>query len=424
MNTKKRKLARGVAMVGAGMSNFGTRPDMTTRDLFAEAFLEMRKSVDQGIDPGDIEALYVGNTGAEFWESQTSVGVLCADVTGLNPIPALKIEDACASSGVAVREGVLAIASGAYDVVLVGGTEKMSTLPGDWTTMAIAGGSDTSYESAVGYTFPGLYASMATAHMNTYGTTAEDLLNIAIKNHANGALNPKAHFPMSIRDVMNGRIAKAEKKGLPVPQWTTEIDFLKDSKFNPPIAWPNTLFDCCPITDGAASILLVAEELARDFTDTPIYIIGSGQASDRALHDRKTLTSVPAARIAAQNAYAMAGVSPQDIKIAEVHDCFTIAEAMAIADIGFFEEGLEAARAAGEGKTARDGIRPVNVSGGLKCKGHPVGATGAAQVVEIFEQMRGEAGARQVPGMDVNLALTHNIGAHGTTAVVQIYERR
>jgi len=202
------------------------------------------------------------------------------------------------------------------------------------------------------------------------------------------------------------------------------MDFLKDQKFNPVIAWPNTLFDCCPITDGAACILLVAEDIAGNFTDTPIYIIGSGQASDRALHDRETLTSIPAAKIAAQQAYEMAGVTPQDIQIAEVHDCFTIAEAMAIADVGFFKEGLEAARAAGEGKTSREGVKPVNVSGGLKCKGHPVGATGAAQIVEIFEQMRGKAGERQVQSMDINLALTHNIGAHGTTAVVQIYERR
>ncbi len=424
MVQKKKKLARGVAMVGAGMSSFGIRQDMTIRELFAEAFMDMQKSVDKGLNPKDIEALYVGNTGAEFWESQTSVGVLCADASALNPIPALKVEDACASSGVAVRQGIIGIASGLYDIVLVGGTEKMSSLPGDWTTMAIAGGSDTAYESSAGFTFPGLYASMATAHMETYGTTHDDLLKIAIKNHSNGALNPKAHFPSTIRDVMNMRIKKAEKRGKPVPGWNEEMDFLKDQKYNPVIAWPNTLFDCCPITDGAACILLVSEDMARNFTDTPVYIIGSGQASDRALHDRTTLTSIPAAKMAAQQAYEMAGVTPQDIKIAEVHDCFTIAEAMAIADVGFFKEGLEAARAAGEGKTSREGIMPVNVSGGLKCKGHPVGATGAAQVVEIFEQMRGSAGNRQVSGVDINLGLTHNIGAHGTTAVVQIYERR
>jgi len=229
---------------------------------------------------------------------------------------------------------------------------------------------------------------------------------------------------MTIKDVMNMRIAKAKVKGGPVPSWSDEMEFLHDPRYNPVIAWPNTLFDCCPITDGAACILLVAEEMAKNFTDTPIYIIGTGQASGHNLHDRDTLTSIPAAQFAAQQAYEMADVGPQDIKIAEVHDCFTIAEVMAIADLGFFKEGKEAATAAGEGKTARDGRRPINVSGGLKCKGHPVGATGAAQVVEIFQQMRGEAGQRQVANMDVNLALNHNIGAHGTTAVVQIFERR
>jgi acetyl-CoA C-acetyltransferase len=223
---------------------------------------------------------------------------------------------------------------------------------------------------------------------------------------------------------MDSRKAQAEKKGKPVPHWADEIEFLNDPQYNPVIAWPNTLFDCCPVTDGAACILLVAEERAKNFTDTPLFIIGSGQASGHNLHDRETLTSVPAAKLAARQAYEMAGVGPQDINIAEVHDCFTIAEVMAIADLGFFKEGKEAATAAGEGKTTRDGVKPINVSGGLKCKGHPVGATGAAQVVEIFHQMRGEAGARQVTNMDINLALNHNIGAHGTTAVVQIYERR
>ena len=420
----QKKLGRGVAMVGAGMSPFGTRPEVTNRELFTEAYTDMKKSVDKGFDPEDIEALYVGNCGAEMWESQSVMGVLCADAAGLTPIPSRKVEDACASSSVAVRDGILGIASGMYDIVVVGGTEKMSILPIEWTTMALACGSDTTFESAAGFTFPGLYASMATAHMHAYGTTHDDMLRVAIKNHSNGALNPKAHFPMTIEGVMKMRQAQAEKKGKPVPSWANELEFLNDPRFNPPIAWPNTLFDCCPVTDGAACILLVAEEIAKNFTDTPIYIIGTGQASGHNLHDRETLTSVPAAKIAAKQAYDMAGVTPEDIKIAEVHDCFTIAEIMAIADLGFFKEGKDAATAAGEGKTTRDGMKPINVSGGLKCKGHPVGATGAAQVVEIFEQMRGKAGQRQVTGTDINLALTHNIGAHGTTAVVQIYERR
>jgi acetyl-CoA C-acetyltransferase len=384
----------------------------------------MKGSVDRGVDPQDIEALYVGNCGAEMWESQSVMGNLCADIIGLTPRPSRKIEDACASSSVAVRDGLIAVASGLYDMVLVGGTEKMTSLSVNWTTMALACGSDTTFEGSVGFTFPGLYAAMATAHMHRYGTTHDDMLQVAIKNHSNGALNPKAHFPMTIKDVMEMRAAKAKEKGQPVPAWADEMEFLNDPRYNPVIAWPNTLFDCCPVTDGAACLLLVAEERAKELTDTPIYIIGTGQASGHNLHDRDTLTSIPAAKVAAKQAYEMANVGPQDIKIAEVHDCFTIAEIMAIADLGFFPEGKEAAGAASEGATARDGAKPINVSGGLKCKGHPVGATGAAQMVELFQQMRGEAGERQVTTTDIDLALNHNIGAHGTTAVVQIYERR
>ena len=223
---------------------------------------------------------------------------------------------------------------------------------------------------------------------------------------------------------MNKQTAKCKERGKPVPNWADELEFLDDPVFNPVIAWPMRLYDCSPVTDGAACVLLVAEEIAKDFTDNPIYITGTGQASGRALHNRETLSSIPATQVAAKEAYEMAGVGPQDIKIAEVHDCFTIAEIMAISDLGFFEAGREASTAAAEGKTALDGAKPINTSGGLKCKGHPVGASGAAMVAEIFHQMRGEAGARQVPDMDVNLAMTHNVGAHGTTVVVQIYERR
>jgi len=249
-------------------------------------------------------------------------------------------------------------------------------------------------------------------------------MKVGIKNHENGALNPKAHFSSSIRGIMESRVAKAKEKGQPVPTWANEMDFLNDPNANPVIAWPMKLFDCSPVTDGASCILLAAEDIAKSFTDTPLYVIGTAHASGRALHDRDTLTSLPAAKLAAQQAYEMAGVNPKDIKIAEVHDCFTIAEIMAISDLGFFKPGLEAARAAGEGKTARDGVKPINTSGGLKSKGHPVGASGGAQMVELFQQMRGQAGPRQVPNMDVNLALNHNVGAHGTTCVVQIYERR
>jgi acetyl-CoA C-acetyltransferase len=230
-------------------------------------------------------------------------------------------------------------------------------------------------------------------------------------------------MPFTLEDHMKMRIAKAKEKGKDVPDWKNVMDFLHDDSFNPMIAYPLRLFDCCPITDGAACAVFVAEDIARNFTDKPLYVVGTGQASGGALLNRQSLSHIPATRIAAQQAYEMAGVKPEDIKIAEVHDCFTIAEVMAIGDLGFFKPGKDAATAAAEGKTARDGIKPINTSGGLKSKGHPVGATGAGQAVELFHQMRGEAGARQVP-LDVDLALQHNVGAHGTTVVVQIYERR
>jgi acetyl-CoA C-acetyltransferase len=198
--------------------------------------------------------------------------------------------------------------------------------------------------------------------------------------------------------------------------------FLRDDAYNPMIAWPLRLFDCSPITDGAAAVLLVAEELARSFTDAPLYVIGSGQASDRALHDRPDLTSIGAARHAAQQAYQMAGVTPAAIKLAEVHDCFTIAEIVATEDLGFFAPG-QGYVAAEEGLTARTGPKPINTSGGLKAKGHPVGASGAAQVGEVWKQMRGEAGPRQVDH-NVDIALTHNVGGTGQTCVVHVYERR
>jgi len=221
---------------------------------------------------------------------------------------------------------------------------------------------------------------------------------------------------------MEKRKASAIKKGKPAPTWKDEWDFLHDDRANPMVAWPLRLFDCSPITDGATAMLLVAEEIAQRFTDSPVHIIGSAQASDYPLHDRQDLTSIKAARLAAQAAYEMAGVSASDIRIAEVHDCFTIAEIIASEDLGFFEPGF-GYKMAEDGVTALTGAKPINTSGGLKSKGHPVGASGLGQAIEIWKQMRGEAGRRQVPG-DIPLALTHNVGATGQTCVVHIYERK
>lgn len=422
MRTKARGLSREVALVGAGMCEFGAFPEKTSRDLFVEAFQEMQASVDKEFAPEAIEAIYVGNFSSDVFEGQVHTAPIMADWLGLVPRPATRVEDACASSGVALREGIIAIASGLCDVVLVGGVEKMTNLPTEEVTDTLAMAGDRLYEIPAGFTFPGFYAAMATAYMHRYGATVEHLMKVGLKNHNNGALNPKAQFNKSVADVMAGKIAKAKARGRSVPTWSDEFEFLHDESANPVIAWPLRLFDCSPITDGAACLLVVVAERAKEFTDAPIYIIGSGQASDYALHDRADLTTIESAHIAAQTAYEMAGVKPADIRLAEVHDCFTIAEIIGTEDIGFFAPG-EGYKAVDEGLTARDGPKPVNTSGGLKAKGHPVGASGAAQVVEIWKQMRGEAGPRQVPG-DTPLALTHNVGATGSTCVVHIFERR
>lgn len=421
MNARN-SLPRGVAMVGAGMCKFGAFPEKTSRDLFVEAFKDMSLAVDKGFDPEDIETIYIGNYSSDLFERQGHTAPIMADAVGLVPRPAVRIEDACASGGVALRQGLMAIASGMHDVVLVGGIEKMTDLPTTEVTDTLATAADTLFEIPAGFTFPGFYAAMATAYMHTYGMQPEHLMNIAIKNHDNGSLNPNAQFNVSIPDWMASRKASALRKGKPVPEWGSMRDFLLDDSANPVIAWPLRLFDCSPITDGAAAVLLVSEERAKEFTASPVYIIGSGQASDYALHDRADLTSIEGAKRASQKAYEMAGVEPVDIRIAEVHDCFTIAEIIATEDLGFFAPG-DGYKMAEDGVTARDGARPINTSGGLKAKGHPVGASGVAQVVEIWKQMRGAAGGRQVAG-DIPLALTHNVGATGSTCVVHIFERR
>lgn len=247
-------------------------------------------------------------------------------------------------------------------------------------------------------------------------------MKVGVKNHENGALNDKAQFGATIRQVMDGKITKAEAKGKPIPSWKDEMDFLHDDRSNPVIAWPMRLFDCSPISDGAAALLLVNEEFAPNFTDDPISIIGSGQASDVALHDRDDITTLRAAQVAGAQAYEMARISPNEVQVVEVHDCFTIAEIIATEDLGFFKPG-EGFAAAEEGLTSRIGPRPVNTSGGLKSKGHPVGASGVGQVVEIWKQLRGEAGERQIFG-DLSLGMTHNVGGTGQSCVVHIFQRK
>ena len=419
---KKRKLGRGVALVGAGMSKFDMFDDRDSKDLFAEAFKNMLDSVDKGVDPGAIDALYVGNFSNDFFVEQSHWSAILSDAIGLVPKPATRTEGACASSALAFREGVFAIASGFYDMVLVGGVEDMSKR----STAEVAEGlalAAIPYERKAGFTFPGVFGSIATAYFAKYGAGREDLMNITIKSHANAPLNPKAQYQASIRDIMDAKVERARAKGEALPAWADEKEFLHDSRANPSIAWPMHLFDCCPISDGAGCLLLVGEELARSFTDTPLHVVGLGQGSGRGLHAADDLTYFEATRAAAREAYDMADLEPDDIQCAEVHDCFSIAELIHIEDLGFFKPG-EGYKAVAEGLTRLDGPRPINTSGGLKCKGHPVGATGAAQLIEIWEQLRHDAGDRQVPNENLRIGAAHNLGGTGGTCTFTILERR
>ena len=383
-----------VSIISAGLSKFGKLEGLYGREIFAEA---AKEAFDRcpNLDPKkDIQALFVGHMG-ESYEHQGHTGATLADWAGLLHIPATRTETACASSGAALRAGIFAVLSGLYDVVMVGGVEKMTNRTTPEVTEFLAMASDFPFEQWHGITFPGLYALMATAHMHEYGTTEEQLAMVAVKNHHNGYLNPKAHMQKEIT------IEKALSSRM--------------------IAWPLKLYDCSLITDGASCLIITKPELAKKYTDTPVHIIGSGQASDSiGIYERESFTSLIAAKIAAKQAYEMAGVTPKDIDVAEVHDCFTIAEIIAYEDLGFCKTG-EGGRLIESGETTLEGNLPVNTSGGLKAKGHPVGATGTAQAYEIYLQLTGQADKRQVK--DARIGLTHNVGGSGATAAVHIFRR-
>ncbi len=418
---KSRKLGRRVAVVGAGMSKFGMFKELDSRDLFFDSFTEAVKSVDKGFDPKDIEAIYFGNFSNDFFVGQGHWGPIISELVGHVPKPSTRTEGACASGALAFREGVLAIASGMYDIVLVGGAEEMSKLPTERVTegLAMAG---TPYEREVGFTFPGVFAATATAYFARYGASRDHLMNVTIKSHNNARLNLKAQFPDSIGDIMKNKIERAKSRGETVPDWQDEKDFLNDPGANPMVAWPMHLYDCSPISDGGSCMILAAEEIARNLTDRPVYVAGIGQGSGKGLHAKDDLTCFEATRYAAEEAYGMSGLSPDDVQICEVHDCFSIAEIVHIEDLGFFKPG-EGYKAVEQGITALKGSKPINTSGGLKCKGHPVGATGSAQLYEIWKQLRGEAGERQVPMNDLRIGGAHNLGGSGGTCTFTILER-
>ena len=382
------------SIVSAGMSKFGRREGVCARELFTEAAFEAFERC-PNLDPRkDIKALIVGQMGESF-EHQGHTGPTVLDWIGLLPIPAMRTEAACGSSAVAIRAGIFAIMSGLYDIVMVGGVEKMTHRRTPEVTEYLAMACDYPFEQWQGATFPGLFAMVATAHMHKYGTTEEQMAMVAVKNHHHGTMNPKAHMQkeITLEQALSSRV----------------------------VAWPLKLYDCSLITDGASCLILTKPEIAKRFTDTPVHIIGSGQASDTiGLYEREVLTSLAAGKLAGREAFQMAGIKSEDVDVAEVHDCFTIAEIVAYEDLGFCKPG-EGGRLIEEGATNIGGKVAVNTSGGLKAKGHPVGATGVAQACEIYLQLTDQAGGRQVKGAEAGL--THNIGGLGATGVVNVYKR-
>jgi acetyl-CoA C-acetyltransferase len=384
-------LARDVAIIGIGISKWGELWQDSLRDIFVKSALSAMQ--DSGVDK--IDSLVVGNMTAGLFNGQEHLGSLMADYLGTTPIPATRVESACASGGLAVKTGYMEVALGMSDIVLVGGVEKMTDVGTDEATFALSTAADQDYEVYQGITFPGLYAMMARAHMDKYGTTSQQLAHVAVKNHFHGSMNPYAQYPqqITVENVLNSVM----------------------------IADPLRILDCSPITDGSAAVILCPLDMAKKISKKPpIKISGIGHAtSSIALHHRKDITTLPATIEAARKALKMADKTIDKIDLIEVHDCFTIAEIIVIEDLGLIEKG-KGGTAAESGMTRLGGKFPVNTSGGLKSKGHPVGATGVAQVVEIVTQLRGEAGKRQVE--NARIGLTQNMGGSGGSTLVHIME--
>ena len=380
---------REVGIIGVGMTKFTEHWDKSLRELFVEAAL---KAIDDA-KVSKVDSIYVGSMSSGLFVGQEHIAPLFADYLGFKNTPAVRVESACASGGIALRQGFLEVASGISDIVLVGGVEKMTDC--DDTTAALAAAADVENEVFFGATFPALYALMARAHMDRYGTTREQLAAVSVKSHKNGVKNPYAQFQMevSLEKVMNSTM----------------------------IADPLTLFECSPITDGAAVMILAPLDIVKTMKEKVVKISGSGFATDTiALHSREDITSLKAVRLAAEKAYKMANKKPEDIDVCEVHDCFAIAELIAIEELGFVEKG-KSGRFVEEGNTEIGGKIPVNTSGGLKAKGHPVGASGIAQGIEIYKQLTGTAEeGRQVENAKVGL--TQNMGGTGASSVVHIME--
>jgi acetyl-CoA C-acetyltransferase len=380
---------RDVAVIGMGMTKFGELWGRSIKDIFVEA--AERAIEDAGVD--HVDSLYVGSMSPGLFVGQEHLGAVMADYLGVNPIPATRVESACASGGAAFRQAFLEVASGASDIVLAGGVEKMTD--GADVIDVLATAADQEYEVYHGITFPGLYAMIAKAHMHQYGTTREQLAAVAVKNHRNGAKNPNAQFrsEVTLEQVMGSTM----------------------------VADPLRLLDCSPVSDGAAAVVVASLDVAKKLNKSFARVIASAQASDTiALHSRQSLTTLNAVVNAAQKAYKMANIKPADINLVEVHDCFTIAEIVVSEDLGFFEKG-KGGEAAAQGLTSIDcGRIPFNTSGGLKAKGHPVGATGIAQIIEVCEQLTAKAGSRQVK--NAHRGMAQNMGGSGASCVIHILE--
>lgn len=383
---------REVAVVGIGIMKWGELWEKSFRNIFSEAALNAID--DAGVDK--IDSLYVGCMSGGLFAGQEHIGAIMADYIGQKHIPAARVESACASGGVSFRQAYMEVASGMSDIVMAGGVEKMTDVTGDGATYALATAADAEYEVFHGITFPGLYAMMAQVYMKKYKVTRKQLSAVPFKAHQNGAKNPYAQYPFAIKleDVANGVM----------------------------VADPLHILDCSPITDGAAAVIVTTVDIAKKLKKPIVKVTGSGMATDTiALHQRDSLTWLRSTELAGRRALKMAGKKIADVDMVEVHDCFSIAELIVLESLGFFKKG-QAAKATVDGVTALDGKLPVNPSGGLKSKGHPVGATGIGQIVEIVKQLRGEAEkGRQIKG-NPEVGMTQNMGGSGASAVVHVLE--
>ncbi|SNZ06856.1 acetyl-CoA C-acetyltransferase/acetyl-CoA acyltransferase [Natronoarchaeum philippinense] len=381
-------------IVGAGMTRFGVH-ESTLPDLFADAALPALD--DAGVDADAVDALYLGNAMSGQIEGESHLAPTLASHLGLAGVPCQRFEDACATSSNAFKHAVRAVEAGQHDVVLVGGVERCSPETGKGTgamTRIFASAAHGTYERPTGLTFPGVFALLTKRHMHEHGTTEEQLAEVAVKNHRHGSLNPRAHFgkETTVEEVLDG----------------------------PVVADPFHLHDCCPFSDGAAAVVVTSAEVASELDAEPVSVSGVGHATDIVpIADKAHPSVTQSARDAAGQAYEAAGVGPDDVDVVELHDCFTGAEVLATEALGLIEDG-QGGPAAAAGRTSLGGEIPVNPSGGLKAKGHPIGATGVAQLVELTEQLRGDAGDRQVEAADVGLA--HNLGGDAATTLVTVLE--